>query len=192
MTEAFARIRAHDYHPPQSDRRTVTVARAPLEHVLVHDREPIGRACAALADAAGRPWRLHDGLGRWRLLLWLFADWCPVCHREFAELLDARADLERLGVRLATLEAHDAGRGRLRVGREIEAALWGSRAWFREAYSERIWWPHLPDLAGTVGARYGTEPMTLAAHGEFVQRSTTVIVDPKRLAPRATGGAPRA
>ncbi|MDF1524109.1 MAG: redoxin domain-containing protein [Trueperaceae bacterium] len=316
MTAPFERLRAHDFHPLQPERRTVTVdrtlgahgvadpddrdgrvrslalrdlvalaaddppavargladddlnvrvlaaaalgvarvhdARAPLERTVVHDPEPIVRAYAAialgemgseasvpllharlgpepdadvrhqlelaaaqvasgrwgsdaqreafaslreegfgrvragevapdfaLADVDGRPWRLHEGRGRWQVLLWIFADWCPVCHREFAELMDARADFERLGVRLATLEAHDAWRGRLMVGREIQPALWGSRSWFRAAYTERIWWSHLPDLAGAVGARYGTEPMTFAVHAEFVQRPTTVIVDPE-------------
>ena len=227
-------------------------AREPLERVLVHDDEPIGRAYAAIAlgemgsaasvpllqtrlqaetdvdvrhqlelaaaqvasgrwatdaqrtaflalhedafgrvlpgdaapdftldDTEGRPWRLGDGRGSWQVLLWIFADWCPVCHREFGELMEAREEFERLGVRLATLEAHDGWRGRLMVGREIEPALWGSKSWFRSAYTERIWWPHLPDLAGAVGARYGTEPMTFAVHGEFVNRPTTVIVDPE-------------
>ncbi|MFN2323721.1 MAG: redoxin domain-containing protein [Trueperaceae bacterium] len=133
----------------------------------------------ALDDTEGERWRLDDGRGRWQVLIWIFADWCPVCHHEFKELMEARTEFERLGVRLATLEAHDAWRGRLMVGREIEPALWGSRSWFRAAYSERIWWSHLPDLAGAVGARYGTEPMTFAVHGEFVNRPTTVVVDPE-------------
>ncbi|MBW6455232.1 MAG: redoxin domain-containing protein [Trueperaceae bacterium] len=131
-----------------------------------------------LDDTDGRPWRLADGRGRWQALVWIFADWCPVCHREFAELMAARDEFERHGVRVATLEAHDAWRGRLMVGREIQPALWGSRQWFREAYTERVWWPHLLDRAGAVGARYGSEPMTFAVHGEFVNRPTTVIVDP--------------
>ncbi len=131
-----------------------------------------------LDDTDGASWRLSEGRGRWQALLWIFADWCPVCHREFAELMAARDDFERHGVRLATLEAHDAWRGRLMVGREIQPALWGSRQWFREAYTERVWWPHLLDRGGAVGARYGTEPLTFAVHGEFVNRPTTVIVDP--------------
>lgn len=141
-----------------------------------------------LDDTEGRPWRLADGRGRWQALIWIFADWCPVCHHEFAELMAAREDFERLGIRLATLEAHDAWRGRLMVGREIQPALWGSRQWFREAYTERIWWPHLLDRAGAVGARYGTEPMTFAVHGEFVNRPTTVIVDPEGVVRLAYAG----
>jgi alkyl hydroperoxide reductase subunit AhpC len=132
-----------------------------------------------LDDTEGRPWRLSEGWGQWQALVWIFADWCPVCHREFAELMDARDDFERHGVRFATLEAHDTWRGRLMVGREIQPALWGSRQWFREAYTARIWWPHLLDRAGAVGARYGTEPMAFAVHGEFINRPTTVIVDPE-------------
>jgi len=132
-----------------------------------------------LDDTEGRPWHLSEGGGRWQLLVWIFADWCPVCHREFGELMAAREDFAQHGVRVVTLEAHDTWRGRLMVGREIQPALWGSRKWFREAYTERIWWPHLLDRAGSVGARYGTEPMAFAVHGEFVNRPTTVIVDPE-------------
>jgi alkyl hydroperoxide reductase subunit AhpC len=132
----------------------------------------------ALDDTEGRSWTLHEGRGRWQVLIWIFADWCPVCHHEFAELMDLRSAFERHDVRLATLEAHDTFRGRLMVGREVEPTLWGSRQWFREAYTERVWWPHLLDRAGAVGARYGTEPMAFAVHGEFVNRPTTVIIDP--------------
>ena len=153
-------------------------------------RVPAGAAAPdfVLEDTAGQPWRLSEGLGRWQALIWIFADWCPVCHREFAELMAAREDFERHGVRVATLEAHDAWRGRLMVGREIQPALWGSRQWFREAYTERIWWPHLLDRAGVVGARYGTEPMTFAVHGEFVNRPTTVIADPEGVVRLAYAG----
>lgn len=132
----------------------------------------------ALDDVEGRRWQLADARGSWQVLIWIFADWCPVCHREFAELMALREAFAEADVRVATLEAHDAWRGRLMVGREIQPALWGSRQWFREAYTERIWWPHLLDRAGAVGARYGSEPLAFAVHGEFVNRPTTVIVDP--------------
>jgi alkyl hydroperoxide reductase subunit AhpC len=139
-------------------------------------------------DTDGRPWRLSEGLGHWQALVWIFADWCPVCHREFAELMATRDAFERDGIRIATLEAHDDWRGRLMVGREIQPALWGSKRWFREAYTERVWWPHLLDRAGAVGARYGTEPMSFAVHGEFVNRPTTVIVDPEGVVRFACAG----
>ncbi len=132
-----------------------------------------------LDDTDGATWSLADGRGRWQLLIWIFADWCPVCHHEFKELMDLRDAFDELGVRVATIEAHDTWRGRLMVGREIEPALWGSRSWFREAYTERIWWSHLLDRAGAVGARYGTEPLTFAVHGEYVNRPTTAIIDPE-------------
>ena len=131
-----------------------------------------------LTDTEGQPWRLADTLGSWVVLVWVFADWCPVCHREFAELMEMNEAFAGLGVKVATLEAHDTWRCRLMVGREIQPTLWGSRQWFKEAYTQRIWWPHLVDRAGAVGARYGTEPMAFAVHGEFVNRPTTVVVDP--------------
>lgn len=131
-----------------------------------------------LDDTEGRRWRLRNARGAWVVLVWVFADWCPLCHREFAELMEMRDAFVERGVQVATLEAHDTWRARLMVGREIQPTLWGSRAWFKEAYTERIWWPHLLDRAGAVGARYGTEPLQYAVHGEFVNRPTTVIVDP--------------
>jgi alkyl hydroperoxide reductase subunit AhpC len=133
----------------------------------------------SLDDTEGRARSSTEARGRWLVLVWVFADWCPVCHREFAELMALRAAFEEEGVQVATLEAHDVWRARLMVGREIEPELWGSRQWFRHVYTERIWWPHLIDLAGAVGAGYGTDPMAFAVHGEFVNRPTTVIVDPE-------------
>ena len=132
----------------------------------------------ALEGSDGRPWRLTEARGQWLVLVWIFADWCPVCHREFAELMSSREAFETAGIRVATIEAHDSWRARLMVGREIQPALWGSREWFARAYTERIWWPHLSDPAGVVAARYGATPLTFAVHAEFVNRPTTVIIDP--------------
>ncbi len=132
-----------------------------------------------LDDALGRRWSLEDARGQWLVLIWIFADWCPVCHREFAELMALREAFEEAEVRVATLEAHDRWRTSLMVGRAIQPELWGSREWFAEAYTERIWWPHLSDRAGSIGARYGASPMAFAVHGEFVNRPTTVIIDPR-------------
>jgi thiol-disulfide isomerase/thioredoxin len=132
-----------------------------------------------LDDTEGGSWSLAAFGGHWRVLVWVFADWCPVCHREFAELMELRREFAAHDVQVVTLEAHDTWRGRLMVGREIQPELWGSRRWFVEAYTERIWWSHLLDRAGAVGARYGTQPMAFAVHGEFVNRPTTVIVDPE-------------
>jgi alkyl hydroperoxide reductase subunit AhpC len=131
-----------------------------------------------LDDVQGWSWRLRTARGRWVVLIWVFADWCPVCHGEFHELMELRDAFVEAETVVVTIEAHDTWRARLMVGREVEPALWGSKGWFREAYTERIWWPHLMDRAGVVGARYGTDPLSFAVHGEFVNRPTTVIVDP--------------
>jgi len=131
-----------------------------------------------LDDVDGRNWQLYAHRGRWVVLVWVFADWCPVCHREFQELMELREAFLEAETDVFTIEAHDTWRARLMVGREIQPALWGSKGWFREAYTERIWWSHLVDRAGAVGAAYGTDPMTFAVHGEFVNRPTTVIIDP--------------
>ncbi|MBI1390598.1 MAG: redoxin domain-containing protein [bacterium] len=116
--------------------------------------------------------------GQWIVLIWVFADWCPVCHGEFRELMELRDAYEQAGVRVATVETHDTWRGRVMVGKEIEPGYWFAKEAFKEAYTNKIWWPHLLDRAGAVGAAYGVDPMAFAVHGEFINRPTTVIIDP--------------
>lgn len=133
----------------------------------------------SLDDTEGRTWRrseLQDG--RWTALVWIFADWCPVCHNEFAELMELESAFADAGVRVATIENHDTWRGRVMVGKEIESTLWRDRQWLAQSYRDRIWWPHLLDRAGAVGATFGSDPMAFAVHGEYVNRPTTVILDP--------------
>jgi alkyl hydroperoxide reductase subunit AhpC len=132
-----------------------------------------------LDDTEGRPWRRSEHDGSWTVLIWIFADWCPVCHNEFKELMDLRSAFADAGVCVATLENHDNWRGRVMVGKEIETALRKSREWLAQRYREGIWWPHLLDRAGAVGAAFGTDPMTFAVHGEYVNRPTTIILDPE-------------
>ena len=42
-----------------------------------------------------------------------------------------------------------------------------------------FWWPHLVDASGKVGAIYGVDPMEFVVHDEWINRPSTVIVDPK-------------
>ena len=112
------------------------------------------------------------------VLVWIFADWCPVCHGEFRELIESRAEFAEAGVEVATLECHDRYRGRVMVGKELAPEYWFSDRPFRQRYEVGVWWPHLVDHAGAVAARYGAEPMSFAVHAEYVNRPTTVIIDP--------------
>jgi len=42
-----------------------------------------------LTDTEGKVWRLSDFRGKKPVvLIWVFADWCPVCHGEFRELIE--------------------------------------------------------------------------------------------------------
>jgi len=133
----------------------------------------------ALHDTEDRVWRLSDLRGeQWLVLIWVFADWCPVCHREFGELLEMQADFEREAVRVFTLECHDRYRGRVMVGKELEPHYWFAKQSFKDTYTKRIWWPHLLDRAGAVGAVYGVDPMAFAVHAEYINRPSTVIIDP--------------
>lgn len=133
-----------------------------------------------LEDTEGNFWKLSDFRGKqWVALIWVFADWCPVCHKEFRDLIGMRAAYELEGVQVLTLECHDRFRGRVMVGKEVEPEYWFSKRSFREVYTEQIWWPHLLDRAGAVGARYGVDPLAFAVHAEYINRPSTVIVDPE-------------
>jgi peroxiredoxin len=142
----------------------------------------VGESAASfeLPDTDGQPWDLEDALGNgeWTVLIWVFADWCPVCHREFEELIDLREELRDADINVATIECHGRYRGRVMVGRELEPEYWFAEDSFIESYTERIWWPHLLDRAGAVGAKYGVDPMAYAVHAEYINRPATIIIDP--------------
>lgn len=132
----------------------------------------------ALQDTNGKEWRLSDFRGNHPVvLIWVFADWCPVCHGEFRDLIESRDAFRAAGVKVFTLECHDRYRCRVMVGRELAPRYWFSKKPFKELYTEKIWWPHLLDQAGAIGAKYGVDPMTFAVHAEYINRPTTVIVD---------------
>lgn len=133
-----------------------------------------------LADTEGRPWHLADQTpGHWVVLIWAFADWCPVCHGEFRDLIAARKEFEQADIRLATIECHDTFRCRVMVGKELDPDYWFSKKSFQEAYKKGIWWPHLCDRAGAVGAKYGVDPHCFAVHAEYINRPATIIIDPR-------------
>ena len=93
------------------------------------------------------------------MLVWIFADWCPVCHREFHDLIEMEDQFREADVQVFTIECHDLYRCKAMVdGREL-------------------WWPHLVDTAGTVGVRYGVDPMEFIVHDEWINRPSTIIVD---------------
>lgn len=133
-----------------------------------------------LKDTEGVLWRLSDAnQNGWIVLIWIFADWCPVCHGEYRDLIDLRNQFKDAGVQIATIECHDDYRSRVMVGKELEPQYWFSKQSFKDKYRSGIWWPHLVDHAGAVGARYGVDPMSFAVHAEYVNRPSTVIIDPK-------------
>jgi alkyl hydroperoxide reductase subunit AhpC len=110
-------------------------------------------------------------------LIWIFADWCPVCHGEFRELIELRRQFEAAGVAVLTLEGHDLFPARVMVGKELEPKHWFSKTSFKDSYTKNIWWPHLIDLASAVGAEYGVQPMAFVVHSEWINRPSVVIVD---------------
>ena len=137
----------------------------------------------ALEDTEGTPWRLSDARGKTVVLLWVFADWCPVCHKEFHGLIRREDRFREQDVEVVTLECHDRYRSRVMTGAEFRPSYWfaeelpGDHP--MDPYPEGIWWPHLVDRAATVGLRYGIDPWQFAVHSEMVNRPSTVIVDPE-------------
>jgi peroxiredoxin len=132
----------------------------------------------SLRDTEGRLWKLSDYKGKKPvLLIWIFADWCPVCHGEFHELIESKDDFQAAGIEVATIECHDRYRCRVMIGKEGEPNYWFSKQSFKEEYTKKIWWPHLSDPGALVGSIYGVDPFAFAVHSEFINRPTTVIVD---------------
>ncbi len=150
------------------------------------DQEDFGRVYPgdpppdfALPDTEGNTWRLSEKQNdQWTLLIWVFADWCPVCHGEFQELMEFRDRIEALDVTVATIECHDLYRSRVMVGQELDPEYRFADESFHEQYRESIWWPHLMDRAGLVGVQYGIDPMAYSVHAEYINRPATVIIDP--------------
>ena len=126
----------------------------------------------------GGSFPLAEHLGRRRiLLLWVLADWCPVCHHEFLDLIERKAAFRDLDVAVATLECHDVYRSRVMAGREPKPRYWYTKDFPDLSYGDRRWWPHLMDFAGSVGSRLGVDPLAFAVHSEYVNRPSTVIID---------------
>ncbi len=114
-----------------------------------------------LRDTKGKSWRLSEAFTRsnYVVLIWIFADWCGVCQREFHDLIELEQKFKDAGVAVATLECHDRYRtDRMVAGRDL-------------------WWPHLVDAAGAVGAVYGVAPMEFTVHDEWINRPSTIIID---------------
>ena len=136
----------------------------------------------ALEDTDGHTWRLADQRGRTVVLLWVFADWCPVCHKEFHSLIRREDQFREQNIEVATLECHDRYRSRVMAGQEFRPPYWFADDVPGEhplaPYPENRWWPHLVDRGAAAGLRYGIDPLQFAVHSELVNRPTTVIVDP--------------
>lgn len=136
-----------------------------------------------LPDTEGKSWRLSDFRGKKPVvLIWVFADWCPVCHGEFRELIELRKEFEAANIEVATLECHDVFPCRVMVGQELEPKYWFSKTSFKDSYTKNIWWPHLVDRAGAVGAEYGVQPLAFTVHAEWINRPSVVIVDKEGVA----------
>ncbi|RCW38322.1 peroxiredoxin [Marinilabilia salmonicolor] len=134
----------------------------------------------SLEDTDGNIWRLSDFKGKKNVvLIWVFADWCPVCHGEFHDLIEMQDEFKNQDTEVVTIEIHDTYRGRVMVGRELEPDYWFAEKSFQDTYTSQIQWRHLLDRAGSVGAMYGTDPMAFAVHAEYINRPATFIIDKK-------------
>ena len=126
------------------------------------ERMAVGQAAPdfMLKDTDGKSWRLSDLKGKKTVvLIWIFADWCPVCQREFHDLGEMEGEFKAADVQVLTIECHDAHRAKAMVGKAD------------------FWWPHLVDNAGAIGAMYGVDPMEFVVHDEWINRPATIIID---------------
>lgn len=152
-----------------------TLKEADSENLVVNASAPP----FALTATDGESWKLENQRGKWVVLIWIFADWCPVCHSEFNDLISLKENFLSANTTVATIECHDLYRCRLMVGKEVDAKYWFAKESFQQKYKKGIWWPHLSDPAGKVGANYGVDPMAFAVHAEYVNRPSTIIIDPE-------------
>ncbi len=54
-----------------------------------------------LYDTGGKEWQLSRLRDQgWVVLIWVFADWCPVCHGEFHELIEMKEEFKKAGVQV--------------------------------------------------------------------------------------------
>ncbi len=115
-----------------------------------------------LKDVDGKTWRLSDFKNKKTVvLIWIFADWCPVCQEEFYDLTRLEEQFKQANIQVFTIECHDIYRcGVMAKGRGF-------------------WWPHLVDNAGAVGAMYGVDPLEFIVHDEWINRPSTIVVDPQ-------------
>lgn len=175
---ALARIRRGRPVEPEVAERFAALEESTFERVRVGEPAPD----FTLEDTRGESWRLSSYRGESTVvLIWIFADWCPICHREFHELIRRKDRLRERAIEVATLECHDRYRCRVMTGEEDPPTYRFADdfpgATPQARYPEGIWWPHLIDRAARVGTRYGVDPWQFAVHSEWVNRPTTVIVD---------------
>ncbi|MBL8820443.1 MAG: redoxin domain-containing protein [Planctomyces sp.] len=144
------------------------------------DRVSIGAPAPdfTLIDTDGKPWKLSDFKGdKTVVLIWIFADWCPVCHGEFRELIQMKQQFIDNDVVVATIECHEQFRNRVMTGDELLAVHEGAKKAPSASYPGSIWWSHLSDPAGKIAATYGASPLAFAVHSEYVNRPSTIIID---------------
>jgi len=163
---------------------TVAERLAALEASSFHRVRPGDEAPDfVLRDTHDKPWRLRDYRGeKMVVLLWIFADWCPVCHKEFHGLINRADRFQEQNIEVATIECHDRYRSRVMTGESFRPAFWFAEHFPdndpQKPYPEEIWWPHLSDPGASVGLRYGIDPWQFTVHSEWVNRPSTLIIDP--------------
>ena len=121
----------------------------------------IGKPAPAfeLRDVKGETHNLSELSGSVSVLIWIFAEWCPVCHGEFHELESMETQFRGNNINVCTIQIGDRDRCSVMAGMHAP------------------WWPHLYDTAGAVSARYGTDPFEFTVHAEWINRPVTIIIN---------------
>lgn len=172
LSIALDQIQKHD-----GDQRSLKAAYFDLDEITFRSAgQNDAVSTFTLPDVDGGTWSTEQFSGKKIVLLWVFADWCPVCHHEFHDLITFKDEFADLGVELATVECHDVYRSQVMAGLRPKPHYWFSDRFADLSYGKR-WWPHLMDFGGAVGARFGVDPLTFAVHSEWVNRPSTIVID---------------
>lgn len=76
-------------------------------------------------DTEGPNWSLSDVRGEKPVvLIWIFADRGPVCHKDFHGLIEREELFREADVGVTMFECHDRYRCRVREGKEVQPPHW--------------------------------------------------------------------
>jgi len=130
-----------------------------------------------LTDTSGKQHRLSDYIGRQPIvLIWIFADWCPVCHGEFDELIKLREKFEKHDIQVFTIQTQDRYRARVMTGEApVEPPYWfrdePPQQRYRTIAGGRTW--STPPAGSGPGSAFSQKPLPCIRNGSIGRRRSS-------------------